>query len=86
MCSHRPGPFPREWLEVAARQVLCLASGGQQALILAAAGATVSVLDNSPKQLDRGAKMAERHGRGGDSDVLNKYMPMFIATRALKVG
>ena len=56
-------PVPREWLEVAGRQVLCLASGGgQQALILAAAGATVTVLDNSPKQLDRDAKMAERHG------------------------
>jgi len=56
-------PVPREWLEVAGRQVLCLASGGgQQAPILAAAGATVSVLDNSPKQLDRDAKMAERYG------------------------
>ena len=56
-------PVPREWLEVAGRQVLCLASGGgQQAPILAAAGANVTVLDNSPKQLDRDAKMAERHG------------------------
>ena len=56
-------PVPREWLEVAGRQVLCLASGGgQQAPILAAAGAEVTVLDNSPKQLDRDARMAERHG------------------------
>ncbi len=56
-------PVPRTWLEVVGRQVLCLASGGgQQAPILAAAGASVTVLDNSPKQLDRDAKMAERHG------------------------
>ena len=56
-------PVPRTWLEVEGRHVLCLASGGgQQAPILAAAGATVTVLDNSPRQLERDAKMAERHG------------------------
>src|SRR6185436_3797073 len=56
-------PVPRAWLNVDRRQVLCLASGGgQQAPILAAAGARVTVLDNSPKQLDRDARMAERHG------------------------
>jgi SAM-dependent methyltransferase len=56
-------PVPHAWLEVEGRQVLCLASGGgQQAPILAAAGASVTVLDNSPKQLERDAKMAERHG------------------------
>jgi len=55
-------PVPRAWLEVEGRDVLCLASGGgQQAPILAAAGAKVTVLDNSPKQLDRDAKMAEMH-------------------------
>ena len=30
--------------------------------------------------------MYEDVHRGGDSNVLNKYMPMFIATRALKAG
>jgi SAM-dependent methyltransferase len=56
-------PVPREWLDVAGQRVLCLASGGgQQAPILAAAGATVTVLDNSPKQLASDARMAERHG------------------------
>ena len=56
-------PVPRAWLEIEGRQVLCLASGGgQQAPILAAAGASVTVLDNSPKQLECDAKMAERHG------------------------
>ena len=56
-------PVPREWLDVEGRQVLCLASGGgQQGPILAAAGATVTVLDNSPKQLQADARVAERHG------------------------
>ena len=51
-------PVPRSWLDVTGRQVLCLASGGgQQGPILAAAGATVTVLDNSPKQLERDADL-----------------------------
>lgn len=56
-------PVPREWLEISGKQVLCLASGGgQQAPILAAAGATVTVLDNSPRQLDSDARTAARYG------------------------
>jgi ubiquinone/menaquinone biosynthesis C-methylase UbiE len=35
--------------------------GGQQAPILAAAGALVTVLDNSPKQLERDALLAQEH-------------------------
>ena len=55
-------PVPRSWLDVTGRQVLCLASGGgQQGPILAAAGAIVTVLDNSPKQLERDAGLAERY-------------------------
>src|SRR5688572_11727644 len=55
-------PVPAEWLAVSGKQVLCLASGGgQQAPILAAAGAVVTVLDNSPKQLESDARTAERH-------------------------
>ncbi len=55
-------PVPREWLNVAGKHVLCLASGGgQQAPILAAAGAIVTVLDNSPKQLESDARMAGRY-------------------------
>src|SRR6516165_6817650 len=48
-------PVPRAWFpELAGLDVLCLASGGgQQGPILAAAGAKVTVLDNSPQQLDR---------------------------------
>jgi len=55
-------PVPRTWLpDVKGRDVLCLASGGgQQGPILAAAGATVTVLDNSPKQLERDRMVAQR--------------------------
>ena len=58
-------PMPREWLpaELSGVRVLCLASGGgQQAPILAAAGATVTVFDNSPKQLARDEEVAARDG------------------------
>ena len=57
-------PVPREWFgPLEDRQVLCLASGGgQQAPVFAAAGAHVTVLDNSPAQLDRDRLVAEREG------------------------
>ena len=57
-------PVPREWFGALKRaRVLCLASGGgQQAPILAAAGARVTVLDNSPRQLARDAEVAARDG------------------------
>jgi ubiquinone/menaquinone biosynthesis C-methylase UbiE len=53
---------PRAWFpEMAGADVLCLASGGgQQAPIFAAAGANVTVLDNSPKQLAQDRFVAER--------------------------
>ena len=56
-------PMPREWLpaDLTGVRVLCLASGGgQQGPMLAAAGATVTVFDNSPKQLDRDREVAQR--------------------------
>jgi SAM-dependent methyltransferase len=57
-------PVPRDWFpDLQALEVLCLASGGgQQAPILAAAGARVTVFDNSPKQLEQDRKVAEREG------------------------
>jgi SAM-dependent methyltransferase len=57
-------PVPRDWFpDLRALDVLCLASGGgQQAPILAAAGARVTVFDNSPKQLEQDRKVAEREG------------------------
>ncbi len=55
-------PVPEEWFpELRGLDVLCLASGGgQQAPILAAAGAYVTVLDNSPRQLEQDRFVAER--------------------------
>lgn len=47
-------PVPRDWFpaDLAGAAVLCLASGGgQQGPVLAAAGAVVTVFDNSPRQL-----------------------------------
>ena len=57
-------PVPREWYPtLRGADVLCLASGGgQQAPVLAAVGAKVTLLDNSPKQLDRDRVVAEREG------------------------
>ncbi len=59
-------PIPREWFpdfRASSIKVLCLAgSGGQQAPILAAAGAIVTVLDNSPAQLSQDQLVANREG------------------------
>ena len=60
-------PVPKSWfspsLSVSGLDVLCLASGGgQQAPILAAAGANVTVLDNSPRQLEQDQIVARRDG------------------------
>lgn len=59
-----PGPLPADWLlDVAGKRVLCLASaGGQQAPVLAAAGADVTVFDLSREQLAKDAMVAERDG------------------------
>jgi len=55
-------PVPGDWFpDLEGLDVLCLASGGgQQAPILAAAGANVTVLDNSPKQLEQDRLVADR--------------------------
>lgn len=57
-------PIPSDWYPtIAGANVLCLASGGgQQGPILAAAGANVTVLDNSPRQLEQDRAVAERDG------------------------
>lgn len=57
-------PTPREWFPpLPGAEVLCLASGGgQQSPVLAAAGARVTVLDNSPSQLEQDRRVAEREG------------------------
>lgn len=57
-------PVPHQWFgDVAEQRVLCLASGGgQQAPVLAAAGADVVSYDASDEQLARDAAVAEREG------------------------
>ncbi len=57
-------PVPAEWFPPLKQcEVLCLASGGgQQGPILAAAGAKVTVFDNSPNQLAQDRFVAERDG------------------------
>jgi SAM-dependent methyltransferase len=58
-------PIPRAWFpdDLHGVDVLCLASGGgQQGPVLAAAGATVTVFDNSPRQLAQDRLVAEREG------------------------
>jgi SAM-dependent methyltransferase len=56
---------PRDWFpaDLHGLEVLGLASaGGQQGPVLAAAGASVTVLDNSPRQLEQDRIVAEREG------------------------
>jgi SAM-dependent methyltransferase len=62
LTAHKP--VPRKWFpELSGCRVLGLASaGGQQGPILAAAGANVTVFDNSPKQLKQDRFVAERDG------------------------
>ena len=58
-------PAPRDWFpaDLHGVKLLALASGGgQQGPTLAAAGASVTVFDNSPKQLEKDRLVAEREG------------------------
>ena len=56
-------PVPEDWLgDINGKSILCLASGGgQQGPILAAAGAKVTVFDNSDQQLKRDSVAAEEY-------------------------
>jgi SAM-dependent methyltransferase len=62
-------PVPADWFpSMVGLEVLCLASGGgQQGPVLAAAGARVTVFDNSPNQLARDRHVAGREGLAIDS-------------------
>jgi len=58
-------PVDRAWLpaDLTGVDILCLASGGgQQGPVLSAAGARVTVFDNSPRQLGQDRFVAERDG------------------------
>jgi len=71
---------PRAWFGgLAGARVLALASGGgQQACVLAAAGASVTLLDLSPSQLERDRAVADRDGlamviQAGDMCDLSRF-------------
>ena len=73
-------PVPRDWFgNLAGKDLLCLASGGgQQGPLLSAAGARVTVFDNSPAQLARDGMVAKREGLGlvleqGDMRDLSRF-------------
>lgn len=74
-------PVPRDWFpaEIKGLDILCLASGGgQQAPLLAAAGANVTCFDNSAEQLARDKFVAEREGLNivleqGDAADLSRF-------------
>ncbi|MGE4609245.1 MAG: class I SAM-dependent methyltransferase [Myxococcota bacterium] len=74
-------PVPRDWFppDLSGVEVLCLASGGgQQGPLLAAAGARVTVLDNSPRQLDQDRSVSDEHELGirtqeGDMADLSRF-------------
>lgn len=56
---------PRDWfpVDIKAKKILCLASGGgQQGPVMAALGAEVTVFDNSLKQLEKDEFVAKRDG------------------------
>ncbi len=57
-------PVPRDWFPpLPGLDLLALAcGGGQQGPIFAAAGANVTVFDNSPRQLEQDRMVAEREG------------------------
>ena len=76
-------PVPADWVEpIEEARVLCLAGGGgQQAPILAAAGAHVTLLDASPRQLAQDAFVAQRDQLDltlveGDMADLTRFPPM----------
>ncbi len=73
-------PVPSEWFgDIVGKDLLCLASGGgQQAPVLAAAGASVTSFDNSTKQLEQDRFVAERDGlqirlEKGDAADLSRF-------------
>jgi SAM-dependent methyltransferase len=73
-------PVPRDWFRnIVGKDLLCLASGGgQQAPVLAAAGARVTSFDNSANQIEQDRFVAERDGlqirlEQGDAADLSRF-------------
>jgi len=77
-CLLKISPFLRWFPPLHGADVLCLASGGgQQGPVLAAAGAQVTVFDNSPAQLKQDQLVAERESlslRTVEGDAANLSM------------
>ena len=72
-------PVPQKWFPpLSGADILCLASGGgQQGPVLAAAGANVTVFDNSPAQLKQDQFVADRELlslRTVEGDAINLSM------------
>src|SRR5687767_5642055 len=74
-------PVPRDWFpaDLSGVDILGLASGGgQQGPVLAAAGANVTVFDNSPRQLQQDQLVAQREALSlktveGDAAILEMF-------------
>ena len=66
---------PKSWFgSLTNKKILALAgAGGQQAPLLAAAGAQVTVVDLSPNQLEQDRKVADREGL--DIEIINSTSP-----------
>ena len=82
-------PVPRDWFPdpLAGTDVLCLASGGgQQGPVLAAAGARVTVLDNSPRQLAQDRMVADRDGLALDTVLGDMRDLSRVRRRELRPG
>jgi len=75
-------PVPRTWFpDLRGLRLLGLASGGgQQGPLFAAAGAEVTIFDNSPKQLEQDRRVSDAHDLGirtvqGDMRNLSVFEP-----------
>ena len=79
-------PVPSEWFPpLIGLDVLCLASGGgQQGPILAAAGANVTVFDNSPAQLAQDRLVADREALTIETRPGRHGRPVGIHRRILR--
>ena len=81
-----PEPLPRGWLDaVRGLRILCLAcAGGQQAPVLAAAGADVTVFDLSEGQLDQDRAVARE--AGADCRARRYARPVGLRRSGLRRG
>ena len=79
-------PVPADWFpDLSGLELLCLAcGGGQQGPVFAAAGAKVTVFDNSPAQLAQDRLVAQRDGIGYAPGGRGYGKPVRIRRRELR--